>query len=104
MSQKVIEKELVDLERLDQWMDQEGLPRGTIADVSRLTGGTQNILLKFSRGGLDCVLRRGPKHLRTHSNDIMKREARVLAALKGTDVPHPEFIAKCEDEEVLGAP
>ena len=103
MNQDVIEKELVDLERLHDWMDQEGLPSGTIEDVSILTGGTQNILLKFSRGGLDCVLRRGPKHLRTNSNNIMKREARVLAALKGTDVPHPEFIAKCEDEDVLGA-
>ena len=33
----------------------------------------------------------------------MRRESRVLAALAGTDVPHPEFIAGEPDDEVLGA-
>jgi aminoglycoside phosphotransferase (APT) family kinase protein len=33
----------------------------------------------------------------------MKREARVLAALRGTPVPHPELVAACDDEAVLGA-
>jgi aminoglycoside phosphotransferase (APT) family kinase protein len=33
----------------------------------------------------------------------MRREARVLAALEGSDVPHPGLIAACEDEGVLGA-
>eukprot|EP00903_Cladosiphon_okamuranus_P003398 g3396.t1 len=32
----------------------------------------------------------------------MRREARVLAALRGSDVPHPGFIAACEDLSVLG--
>jgi aminoglycoside phosphotransferase (APT) family kinase protein len=33
----------------------------------------------------------------------MRREARVLGALKGTDVPHPDLIAACGDVEVIGA-
>lgn len=33
----------------------------------------------------------------------MLREARVLQALAGSGVPHPGYIAHCEDESVLGA-
>jgi len=102
MTQKVIDKKLVDLERLAEWMDQQEMPKGEIENVRLLVGGTQNILLRFSRGGKDCVLRRGPRHLRPQSNGIMVREATILAALKGTDVPHPEFYAVCEDEDVIG--
>ena len=32
----------------------------------------------------------------------MLREARVLAALKGSGVPHPEFYAVCADTDVIG--
>ena len=33
----------------------------------------------------------------------MRREARVLAALADTDVPHARLIRACDDEEVSGA-
>jgi aminoglycoside phosphotransferase (APT) family kinase protein len=33
----------------------------------------------------------------------MAREARLLAALAGTDVPHPALLASCLDERILGA-
>lgn len=85
------------------WMDGQGLGHGPIEDAALLGGGTQNILLKFTRAGRTYVLRRPPKHLRANSNETMRREARVLAALKGTDVPHPDLIAACPDETVLGA-
>lgn len=84
-------------------MDDIGLERGPLSKVEVLAGGTQNILLRFDRGGQEFVLRRPPLHLRKNSNDTMKREARVLEALSGTVVPHPTFIASCDDEEVLGA-
>ena len=32
----------------------------------------------------------------------MRREARLLAALAGTDVPHPRLVALCDDPGVLG--
>lgn len=94
---------LVDLAALSTWMDSQGLGHGPLTDVVRLAGGTQNILLKFSRSGRAYVLRRPPPVLRANSNETMRREARVLAALKGTNVPHPELIAACTDEAVLGA-
>jgi aminoglycoside phosphotransferase (APT) family kinase protein len=91
------------LDALSAWMDGQGFPPGEIQGASLLGGGTQNILLRFTRAGRAFVLRRPPKHLRANSNETMRREARVLAALKGTDVPHPDVIAACGDESVLGA-
>ncbi len=94
---------LVPLDRLNDWMDAAGLPRGQIERPRLLPGGTQNILLRFSRAGRDYVLRRPPKHLRANSNETMRREARVLGALAGTDVRHPALIAACPAEDVIGA-
>ena len=93
----------VDLDILTRWMDEQGLGSGPITDDALLAGGTQNILLKFTRAGRGYVLRRPPPHLRANSNETMRREARVLAALAGSDVPHPGLIAACPDETVLGA-
>ncbi|MCA3254771.1 MAG: phosphotransferase family protein [Alphaproteobacteria bacterium] len=84
-------------------MDGQGLGAGPLSDAVKLTGGTQNLLLRFVRDGRSYVLRRPPLHLRGNSNETMRREARVLAALAGTGVPHPGFIAVCDDEAVLGA-
>jgi aminoglycoside phosphotransferase (APT) family kinase protein len=93
----------VNLDTLAVWMDTQGLEQGPIGDAVLLTGGTQNILLKFRRGVRHFVLRRPPLHLRANSNETMRREARVLGALAGSDVPHPGLIAACGDEKVLGA-
>jgi aminoglycoside phosphotransferase (APT) family kinase protein len=84
-------------------MDGRALGGGPIEDPVRLAGGTQNILLRFARSGREYVLRRPPQHLRENSNETMRREARILAALAGTAVPHPTLIAACPDETVLGA-
>ena len=93
----------VDLVRLADWMDAAGLPRGPIEHPTRLGGGTQNMLLRFERGGAAWVLRRPPLHKRSNSDETMRREARVLAALEGSGVPHPRLLAACPDESVLGA-
>jgi aminoglycoside phosphotransferase (APT) family kinase protein len=92
----------VDIESLATWMTQQGLGSGPITDVTPLAGGTQNILLRLRRDGRDYVFRRPPLHPRPNSNETMRREARVLRALSGTDVPHPALIAACDDESVLG--
>lgn len=92
----------VDFGRLTDWMDAEGLPSGAIENAESLVGGSQNILVRFERCGEGYVLRRPPVHKRKNSDETMRREARVLAALSGTDVPHPSLKAACSDEEVLG--
>lgn len=96
-------RELVDLGRLAAWMDDQGLERGPIEDARQLVGGSQNVLLRFRRGARDFVLRRPPQRTVANGNETMRREARVLAALAGTAVPHPALVAACADDEVLGA-
>ncbi|MGA7464073.1 phosphotransferase family protein [Mycobacterium sp.] len=83
-------------------MSQQGLGDGPLEDVAKISGGTQNIMLRFIRSGRPYVLRRGPAHLRPRSNVVIMRETEVLAALAGTDVPHPHLIASCADTDVLG--
>ncbi|CAN5246445.1 phosphotransferase family protein [soil metagenome] len=95
--------ELVNLHDLAAWMDGEGLGSGPIVDVVQLTGGSQNVLLRFKRSGRGYVLRRPPANPRHDGSDTMRREARVLKALKGSDVPHAGLIAACDDASVLGA-
>lgn len=97
------EIEGVDVAILNAWMDEQGLPAGGIEAIERLTGGTQNVLVRFERGGRRYVLRRPPIHKRANSDETMRREARVLGALAETDVPHPRLIAACPDEALIGA-
>ena len=94
--------DLVDLTALAGWMDTKGLGRGPLENAGLLGGGTQNILLRFDRAGRAYVLRRGPVSLRASSNETMRREMRLLAALAGSAVPHPGFIAGCPEENVIG--
>lgn len=93
----------VDFRRLSDWMNDQDIAVGPISDIEVLTGGTQNILIRFRRGGEQYVLRRPPLHKRDNSDETMRREARVLAALATSDVPHPRLIAACADVDVLGA-
>jgi aminoglycoside phosphotransferase (APT) family kinase protein len=93
----------VDLRRLEAWMDGRGLGRGAIQEGEILTGGTQNILLKFARDGRFYVLRRPPHNPYMNGSETIRREIRVLEALAKTDVPHARLIAPCGDEDVLGA-
>ena len=95
--------ELVDLDALAAWMDDHHLESGPLLDVEPIAGGTQNVLLRFTRGGRSFVFRRPPPHKRKNSDEAMRREARVLAALAGTGVPHPALIAACDETETLGA-
>jgi aminoglycoside phosphotransferase (APT) family kinase protein len=60
-------------------------------------------MFRFRCGDARLVLRRGPRHLRPHTNDALRREARVLSALDGTGVPIPRVVAAEPDESVLGS-
>jgi aminoglycoside phosphotransferase (APT) family kinase protein len=96
-------QDLVDLGKLGAWMDDRGLGRGTIENPTALAGGTQNILLRFERDGRGYILRRSPRSPRGDGNATNRREARVLGALAGSDVPHPGLIAACASTDVIGA-
>jgi aminoglycoside phosphotransferase (APT) family kinase protein len=93
----------IPLNALECWMDSEGLGRGPIQRAELLKGGTQNLLLLFTRSERTYVLRRPPPVLRSDSNRAMLREGQILGALAGSSVPHPALIALCTDENVLGS-
>lgn len=96
-------RELIDLGALSAWMDAKAIDEGgAITGAETLGGGTQNVLLRFDRAGRSYVLRRPPRRPRPESDEVMRREMRVLAALAGSDVPHPGFIAGEGDPAVLG--
>jgi aminoglycoside phosphotransferase (APT) family kinase protein len=86
---------------LQRWVRQHGLG-STVTDVEPLTGGTQNIVVRVHVDGRPMVLRRPPLHPRPTSDKTMLREIAALRTLAGTEVPHPGFIAGCDDLGVLG--
>src|SRR4051794_35852391 len=92
-----------ELNRMAEWMDAELGLTGPLVDVTPITGGTQNILLRFRKGAHEYVLRRPPRNKRDNSDATMFREARVLAALETTSVPHPRLVGCCADLAVMGA-
>jgi len=96
-------QDLVDLGKLRAWMDARDLGGGPIRNATALAGGTQNVLLRFERDGRSYVLRRSPRSPRGDGNATNRREARVLGALTGSDVPHPGLIAACSSTDVIGA-
>jgi aminoglycoside phosphotransferase (APT) family kinase protein len=95
---------LLDWSHLQPWLNSQALPgSGPITAVEALKGGSQNHLFMLQRKGARLVLRRPPRHLRPNSNDTMLREARVLGALQGSDVPHPNLLGVCADTSLMGA-
>jgi aminoglycoside phosphotransferase (APT) family kinase protein len=93
---------LIDADRLGRWMDAQGLPgAGETVEMRYISGGASNEIFEVRRGSHQTVLRRPPRVVPTGRNETMLREYRVLAALNGTDVPHPEAIAACEDTAVM---
>jgi aminoglycoside phosphotransferase (APT) family kinase protein len=86
---------------LQRWVRRRGIG-STVSDVEPLTGGSQNIVVRLRVDGRSMVLRRPPAHPRPTSDRTMLREIAVLRTLAGTPVPHPGFIAGCEDLDVLG--
>jgi aminoglycoside phosphotransferase (APT) family kinase protein len=99
----VISNDVFDPGRLCAWLDVQKLGSGPLRNARTLAGGTQNILIRFDRGDESFVLRRPVLHPRPEAVKTIQREATVLRALSNTSVPHPRFIAGCEDPNIIGA-
>lgn len=94
----------IDLGKIGQWLARQGVAGAPVLDAPRLlAGGTQNIVLRFTCGGQDYVLRHPPAKPRPNSNTLIAREIRLLSALEGSSVPTPRLIAACLDQDVIGA-
>lgn len=94
---------LLDWDRLNDWFTERNAPgSGPVTAAKKLAGGIQNNVFLVERGDARFVLRRPTKHVRPGSNETILREARVLKAIAGSAVPHPEFFAVCDDPSVTG--
>lgn len=102
MSSVADRMEQLDLNKLARWMERQGLGDGAITEAQLLAGGTQNLIVRFRFGGRAFVLRKAAATAHANGSETMRREARVLAALADTDVPHARLIAACPDEAELG--
>jgi aminoglycoside phosphotransferase (APT) family kinase protein len=94
---------VIDLQRLEAWLDDEGLPgKGEPLETSFVSGGSQNEIYEVRRGELHGALRIPPPEAPAPRDDGILREWRIIDALRGTDVPHTPAIAVCADPSVLG--
>jgi aminoglycoside phosphotransferase (APT) family kinase protein len=86
-------------------MDNAGLPgKGEPTEANFLSGGTQNVIYRITRGEHQSVIRLPPPAAPADRDKGILREWRIIEALDGTDVPHTEAIGVCADPEVLGRP
>jgi aminoglycoside phosphotransferase (APT) family kinase protein len=93
----------IDAEALGAWLDTTDLPgKGAPIELSYVSGGSQNEIYEVRRGDLHAALRIPPPTAPESRDDGIMREWRIIDALRGTDVPHTEAIASCEDKSVLG--
>jgi aminoglycoside phosphotransferase (APT) family kinase protein len=95
----------IDVERLGAWLDDAGIPgKGEQTEVHFLSGGTQNVIYRITRGEHECVLRMPPPGAPPDRDNGILREWRIIEALDGTDVPHTKAVGVCSDAGVLGRP
>jgi aminoglycoside phosphotransferase (APT) family kinase protein len=93
------------VEAFARWLDAQGVPgKGEIPRLTRLGGGSQNELSLIERGGRRMVMRRPPLTAVADRVDGIRREHRLVKALRGADVPHAQYIAGSDETELLGMP
>jgi aminoglycoside phosphotransferase (APT) family kinase protein len=72
--------------------------------VELISGGKSNLTFDVTSPAGHVVLRRPPLSTVLPTAHDMRREHRVITALGASDVPVPETVSLCEDDDVLGAP
>lgn len=95
----------IDRESLSAWLDRNVpmLGDGPL-ELGLVSGGSTNLILSLDRGGRSAIFRSPPLEGSPEGAKTILREATVLRALAGTEVPHPEFFGYCEDTTVVGMP
>lgn len=94
----------LDLGKFREWIDREhpGLVSGDL-EASIIQGGKSNLTYNLSDGTNHWIVRRPPLGEVMATAHDMKREYKMAAALRSTNVPVPQMIAYCDDKDVLGA-
>ncbi len=71
--------------------------------AEKFAGGQSNPTFKLTAGDRHFVLRRKPPGVLLASAHAVDREFRVISALQDTEVPVPDAVALCEDDDVIGS-
>jgi aminoglycoside phosphotransferase (APT) family kinase protein len=94
---------VIDIDRLETWMDEVGLPgRGEPIEQRYLSGGSQNEIYEIRRGPLHGAVRIPPPTAPESRDAGILREWRIIEALDGTEVPHTPALGMCSDKSLLG--
>jgi aminoglycoside phosphotransferase (APT) family kinase protein len=94
---------VIDIDRLEEWMDEVGLPgQGEPIEQRYLSGGSQNEIYEIRRGELHGAVRIPPPTAPESRDAGILREWRIIEALDGTEVPHTPALGMCSDKSRLG--
>jgi aminoglycoside phosphotransferase (APT) family kinase protein len=94
---------LLDLARVEQFLDEHGLGTGALA-AAALGDGHSNLTFLLSRGDSRYVLRRPPRPPYPPSAHNVIREAKLIEAGRSVGLPVPAVLAKVDDAGILGVP
>ena len=92
-----------ELEALEAWLERAGIASAPVV-VQRIGDGHSNLTYAVSAGGRSVVLRRPPpRPFPPGAYDVL-REARILQALAGSDVPVPTVLGVAGEGEAMDVP
>jgi aminoglycoside phosphotransferase (APT) family kinase protein len=95
----------IDAAKLSAWLDDNAPEIGSgPLRMTGITGGSTNMIIELDRGGTPAILRSPPLVATPQGAKTIQREATVLRALEGTEVPHPGFHVYCDDPGLIGVP
>ena len=95
---------LLVLDRLERFLDANGLGAGPVHATRIGEGGGSNFSFLLERGGERYVLRRPPRPPLPPSAHDVVREARLQLALAPHGIRLPPILTVCEDTALLGVP
>jgi aminoglycoside phosphotransferase (APT) family kinase protein len=93
----------LELTRLEPWLRANVPGFDGPLSAEKFPGGQSNPTFKLTAGQHEYVLRRKPPGELLASAHAVDREYRVLDALRDTDVPVPNAVALCADDDIIGS-
>lgn len=99
----VSERHRFDTLALERWLTANLAGFHGLLEVRQFEGGQSNPTFHLRAASGEYVVRKLPKPASNVAHAIA-REARVLRALQGHEVPLPRWRASCDDSEVIGTP